>query len=138
MKTKQDLNKIREENLKKLSLLDNNKYRVVVGMASCGLAASADVIYDAIEKAIKEKGLKDISLTSVGCIGECALEPIVEVYDKNNNRYTYCMVNEKKSKEIVEKHFIGGEVLSRYLIENFKKVTLPSSSVTTPFASKSA
>lgn len=123
MKTKQDLNKIREENLKKLSLLDNNKYRVVVGMASCGLAASADVIYDAIEKAIKEKGLKDISLTSVGCIGECALEPIVEVYDKNNNRYTYCMVNEKKAKEIVEKHLIGGEVLSRYLIENFKKVT---------------
>lgn len=123
MKTKQDLNKIREKNLKKLSLLDNNKYRVVVGMASCGLAASADVIYDAIEKAIKEKGLKDISLTSVGCIGECALEPIVEVYDKNNNRYTYCMVNEKKAKEIVEKHLIGGEVLSRYLIENFKKVT---------------
>ena len=123
MKTKQDLNKIREENLKKLSLLDNNKYRVVVGMASCGLAASADVIYDAIEKAINENELKGITLTSVGCIGECALEPIVEVYDKNNNRYTYCMVNEKKAKEIVEKHLIGGEVLSRYLIENFKKVT---------------
>jgi len=123
VKTKQDLNKIREENLKKLSLLDNNKYRVVVGMASCGLAASADVIYDAIEKAIKENDLKGITLTSVGCIGECALEPIVEVYDKNNNRYTYCMVNEKKAKEIVEKHLIGGEVLNRYLIENFKKVT---------------
>ena len=123
MKTKQDLNKIREENLKKLSLLDNNKYRVVVGMASCGLAASADVIYDAIEKAINENELKGITLTSVGCIGECALEPIVEVYDKNNNRYTYCMVNEKKAKEIVEKHLIGGEVLNRYLIENFKKVT---------------
>ena len=123
MKTKQDLNKNREENLKKLSLLDNNKYRVVVGMASCGLAASADVIYDAIEKAINENELKGITLTSVGCIGECALEPIVEVYDKNNNRYTYCMVNEKKAKEIVEKHLIGGEVLSRYLIENFKKVT---------------
>jgi NADH:ubiquinone oxidoreductase subunit F (NADH-binding)/(2Fe-2S) ferredoxin/NAD-dependent dihydropyrimidine dehydrogenase PreA subunit len=123
VKTKQDLNKIREENLKKLSLLDNNKYRVVVGMASCGLAASADVIYDAIEKAINENELKGITLTSVGCIGECALEPIVEVYDKNNNRYTYCMVNEKKAKEIVEKHLIGGEVLSRYLIENFKKVT---------------
>ena len=123
MKTRQDLNKIKEENLKKLSLLDNNKYRVVVGMASCGLAASADVIYDAIEKAINENELKGITLTSVGCIGECALEPIVEVYDKNNNRYTYCMVNEKKAKEIVEKHLIGGEVLSRYLIENFKKVT---------------
>jgi NADH:ubiquinone oxidoreductase subunit F (NADH-binding)/(2Fe-2S) ferredoxin/NAD-dependent dihydropyrimidine dehydrogenase PreA subunit len=123
VKTRQDLNNIKEENLKKLSLLDNNKYRVVVGMASCGLAASADVIYDAIEKAIKENELKGITLTSVGCIGECALEPIVEVYDKNNNRYTYCMVNEKKAKEIVEKHLIGGEVLNRYLIENFKKVT---------------
>jgi len=100
VKTKQDLNKIREENLKKLSLLDNNKYRVVVGMASCGLAASADVIYDAIEKAINENELKGITLTSVGCIGECALEPIVEVYDKNNNRYTYCMVNEKKRKRL--------------------------------------
>ena len=41
VKTKQDLNKIREENLKKLSLLDNNKYRFVVGMAACGLAARA-------------------------------------------------------------------------------------------------
>ena len=123
MKTRQDLNKIKEENLKKLSLLDNNKYRVVVGMASCGLAAGADVIYDVIEKTINENNLKNISLTSVGCIGECALEPIVEVYDKDNNRYTYCMVNEKKAKEIVEKHLIGGEVLNRYLIENFKKVT---------------
>jgi NADH:ubiquinone oxidoreductase subunit F (NADH-binding)/(2Fe-2S) ferredoxin/NAD-dependent dihydropyrimidine dehydrogenase PreA subunit len=123
VKTRQDLNKIKEENLKKLSLLDNNKYRVVVGMASCGLAAGADVIYDVIEKTINENNLKNISLTSVGCIGECALEPIVEVYDKDNNRYTYCMVNEKKAKEIVEKHLIGGEVLNRYLIENFKKVT---------------
>ncbi len=123
MKTRQDLNNIKEENLKKLSLLDNNKYRVVVGMASCGLAAGADVIYDVIEKTINENNLKNISLTSVGCIGECALEPIVEVYDKDNNRYTYCMVNEKKAKEIVEKHLIGGEVLNRYLIENFKKVT---------------
>ncbi|MGI6210668.1 MAG: NADH-quinone oxidoreductase subunit NuoF [Bacilli bacterium] len=92
-------------------------------MASCGLAAGADVIYDVIEKTINENNLKNISLTSVGCIGECALEPIVEVYDKDNNRYTYCMVNEKKAKEIVEKHLIGGEVLNRYLIENFKKVT---------------
>ncbi|HHU21573.1 MAG TPA: 4Fe-4S binding protein [Acholeplasma sp.] len=120
MKTRQDLNKIREENLKQIKLLDDTKYRVVVGMASCGLAANADLTYDAIEKEIKERNLQNITLTSVGCIGECALEPIVEVYDKDNNRYTYCSVNERKAKEIVNKHLEQGEIIYRYLIDNYK------------------
>ena len=122
MKSLEDLKRIREQAAKKMSIRDEKDgYRVVVGMATCGITAGARPVLNRIVELVAEKDLSNVTVTQVGCIGECALEPIVEVYDPSGTRSTYCLVDPKKAEKIIEQHVIGGKVCEEYLIEKFKK-----------------
>ncbi|MGN1053814.1 MAG: (2Fe-2S) ferredoxin domain-containing protein [Erysipelotrichaceae bacterium] len=122
MKSIEDLKRIREEAKAKMSmrLESDYKYRVVVGMATCGIAAGArPVLNTLVEEVAKHK--LPVSILQTGCIGMCTLEPMVEVYDKDNNKTTYCLVDSNKAKEIVVKHLIEGQVIEEYTVGQYKK-----------------
>ena len=122
MKSIEDLKRIREEAKAKMNmrLESDYKYRVVVGMATCGIAAGArPVLNTLVEEVAKHK--LPVSILQTGCIGMCTLEPIVEVYDKDNNKTTYCLVDSNKAKEIVVKHLIEGQVIEEYTVGQYKK-----------------
>jgi NADP-reducing hydrogenase subunit HndC len=91
-------------------------YKILVGMATCGVAAGAGPVMDTFNKVIKEKKLTNIDLKLTGCIGICRLEPLVEVYDKKGNRYTYVNMTAERAAEVMEKHIIGGTPVTEYLI----------------------
>ena len=81
MKTLKELEEIRQRTLESVNLRkDRTGARVVVGMATCGIAAGARPILMAFLEEIKNRSLKDITVTQTGCIGVCRLEPMVEVY----------------------------------------------------------
>ncbi len=121
MKSLEELKKLREATNDKLDLSKKaNGYRVVVGLATCGIAAGAQPVYDRLVEAVRERGLNNVEVTEVGCIGECALEPVVEVYDQLGNRTTYGRVKVADVDTIIEKHLIGGEVITTKLLENLK------------------
>ena len=104
MKSLEDLKKIREEaqNRMTMRLDDEQKYRVVVGMATCGIAAGArPVLNTIVEEVAKEK--LPVTVLQTGCIGLYTLEPIVEVFDKEGNKTTYVLVDVEKAKEIAGK-----------------------------------
>lgn len=90
--------------------------RVLVGMATCGIASGAKPVLDAINKAVAEKGLKNINVTQTGCIGLCQYEPIVEIFTPGKGKVTYVKVDPEMSAEIVEKHLAGGQVVEEYLL----------------------
>lgn len=122
MKSIEDLKRIREEAKAKMNmrLESDYKYRVVVGMATCGIAAGArPVLNTLVEEVAKHK--LPVSILQTGCIGMCTLEPIVEVYDRDNNKTTYCLVDSNKAKEIVVKHLIEGQVIEEYTVGQYKK-----------------
>ncbi len=121
MKTLEDLKKMRDEMSKKMSLRDSkNGMRIVVGMATCGITAGArDVLTTLIEE-ISKRNLEDVTVTQVGCIGECALEPIVEIYDTAGVRTTYAKVNKTVAIEIVESHIMNHQMVMGHLIQSFK------------------
>ena len=122
MKSIEDLKRIREEAKAKMSmrLESDYKYRVVVGMATCGIAAGArPVLNTLVEEVAKHK--LPVSILQTGCIGMCTLEPMVGVYDKDNNKTTYCLVDSNKAKEIVVKHLIEGQVIEEYTVGQYKK-----------------
>ncbi len=122
MKSIEDLKRIREEAKAKMSmrLESDYKYRVVVGMATCGIAAGArPVLNTLVEEVAKHK--LPVSILQTGCIGMCTLEPMVEVYDKDNNKTTYCLVDSNKAKEIVVKHLIEGQIIEEYTVGQYKK-----------------
>ena len=123
MKSLADLIKLREEAQKKVDVREIDKdYRVVVGMATCGIAAGARPV---LNKLVEEVSANNYSctVTQTGCIGLCVYEPIVEVFDKDGGKTTYVHVNPDKAKEILESHVKNGKVLEKYTIDAAKQVT---------------
>lgn len=83
--------------------------RVVVGQGSCGIATGAKKTVAALEKLIAEKGL-NVEVGTVGCVGTCYLEPIVDVYEDNGDMTRYVKVQPEKVEEIVESHLVNHKV----------------------------
>ncbi len=122
MKSLEDLKRIREEAKKKMTMrLDvEQKYRVVVGMATCGIAAGARPVLNTLVEEIAEKNLP-VSVTQTGCIGTCSLEPIVEVFDAQGNKTTYVHMNSDKAKQVVLMHLAKDTIVEEYTIGAVKK-----------------
>lgn len=121
MKSLEDLKKLREQALKKVEMREGGKdYRVVVGMATCGIAAGARPV---LNKLVEETAEKDYSctITQTGCIGMCVYEPIVEVFDKNEGHTTYVHVDPEKAVKILEEHIGKGNILEEYTVEAARK-----------------
>ena len=95
---------------------DETQTRVVVGMATCGIASGARPVLRALSDAVQEKGLKDVAVVQTGCIGLCQYEPIVEVLKPGEDKVTYIKMNPQKALEVVEKHLIGGKVVEEYTL----------------------
>ncbi len=110
MKSLTELNEIRQKVAKKLD------YRILVGMATCGIAAGANPVMAELKKFALDKNLNNIDIQLTGCIGICRLEPIVEVYDSKGDRYTYVKVDAKKAADIMQQHIIEGKPCTDYLI----------------------
>ena len=96
---------------------DNSHHiRVVVGMATCGIASGARPVLNTLVKEVEDRKLKHVIVTQTGCIGLCQYEPIVEVYEPGKEKVTYVKVNEEKAKEILEQHLVRGQVVDKYLL----------------------
>ena len=117
MKSLEELKAIREKMQNQVSMRAevHTHTRVVVGMATCGIAAGARPVLTTLSNLVQEKGLTDhISVTQTGCIGLCQYEPIVEVIEPGKPKITYIKMNPAKAAEIVDKHLIGGHVVDEY------------------------
>ena len=95
--------------------------RVVVGMATCGIAAGARPVLNAFVEGVDKAGLSNkVTVTQTGCIGICQYEPVVEVYEEGKEKVTYVKLDAAKAAEIVEKHLKGGSVVEEYTIGAYK------------------
>ena len=118
MKTLEELMAIRNKMQGQVNLRaeDSSAVRVVVGMATCGIAAGARPVLNAFSDGVQSKGLKDIMVTQTGCIGLCQYEPIVEVIEPGKEKVTYIKMTAEKAAEVIEQHLIGGDVVTKYTI----------------------
>ncbi|MBR3415559.1 MAG: (2Fe-2S) ferredoxin domain-containing protein [Clostridia bacterium] len=119
MKSIEELMAIKEKMQNKVSLRNSagDDIRVVVGMATCGIAAGARPVLNAFVEGVSEAGLSDrVMVTQTGCIGICQYEPVVEIYEKDKEKVTYVKMNAEKAKEVIERHLKGGEPISEYTI----------------------
>lgn len=90
------------------------RYRVRVGMATCGISAGADAVHDAFREAVKEAGLENVDLIPTGCVGRCDLEPMAEVTRGGEPPVLYIRLDPEKVKRIVREHLAGGRVIEEY------------------------
>ena len=120
MKSLEELMAIKAKMKDKVAIRQaSDEIRVVVGMATCGIAAGARPVLNAFVEGVAEAGLTDkVTVTQTGCIGICQYEPVVELYVLGNEKVTYVKMTAEKAKEVIEKHIKGGKVVTEYTIGN--------------------
>lgn len=117
MKSLAELEEIRKKTLEKMSVRNNKDgLRIVVGMATCGIAAGAKPVMNAFLEELKKRNINDVSVTMTGCIGVCRLEPIVEVINQDGSKVTYVKMTPEKAARIVAEHIVNGRVCVDYTI----------------------
>ena len=122
MKSLAELQAIRERMKDKVALREgSNDTRIVVGMATCGIAAGARPVLNTFVEEVENSGLTgEVSVTQTGCIGICQYEPVVEVYKAGEEKTTYVKMTSEKAKEVFEKHIKGGKPVTEYTIGSYK------------------
>ena len=122
MKSLAELQAIKDKMKDKVILREGvNDVRVVVGMATCGIAAGARPVLNTLVEEVSKAGLSDkVTVSQTGCIGLCQLEPIVEVFEAGKDKVTYVKMTAEKAKRVVEEHLKGGKPVGEYLIGNTK------------------
>ena len=95
--------------------------KIVVGMATCGIAAGARPVLQAIVDEVSQKGLSDVVVSQTGCIGMCKLEPIVEVFLPGEEKVTYVKVHPEMVPKIVEENLINEKPVIEYTIGYHEK-----------------
>ena len=111
MKSIAELEEIRKKTLEQIAMRKNKDgIRIVVGMATCGIAAGARPVMNTFLEELSKRGISDVNVTMTGCIGVCRLEPIAEVIDGSGNRTTYVKLTAEKAARIVAEHVVNGRV----------------------------
>lgn len=118
MKSLAELEAIRNQMLDKVNLRkeDGSGIRVVVGMATCGIAAGARPVMNEFMEEIAKRNLEHVTVTQTGCIGMCRLEPIVEVYEQDKEKVTYVKMTPEKVARVVAEHIVNGKPIAEYTV----------------------
>lgn len=118
MKTMAELQAIRDKMKNTMNLRDesNDNLRVVVGMATCGIAAGARPVLNAFTEEVAKRNLHNVTVSQTGCIGICQYEPVVEVFEPDGTKTTYIKVTAEKAAKIVADHLVNGNIVAEYTI----------------------
>lgn len=120
MKSLAELQAIRDKMKNSVNLReeakDSNAIRVVVGMATCGIAAGARPVLNAFTDEVAKRSLNNVMVTQTGCIGICQYEPVVEVYEPDGTKTTYVKMTADKVAQVVTDHLVNGNVVTEYTI----------------------
>ncbi|MBQ2613772.1 MAG: (2Fe-2S) ferredoxin domain-containing protein [Clostridia bacterium] len=117
MKSLADLEAIRKKTLDQVTLRkDEDGVRIIVGMATCGIAAGARPVMNAFMEEVAKRNLEHVAITQTGCIGMCRLEPIVEVILPDKEKVTYVKMSPEKVAKVVAEHIVNGNPVTEYTI----------------------
>ena len=118
MKSLAELAAIRARMIEQVNLRkdDNIDTRIVVGMATCGIAAGARPVMLEFMEELKKRGIDNVTVAQTGCVGMCRLEPIVEVYVKDQEKVTYVHMTPEKVARVVNDHIVNGRPVEEYTI----------------------
>jgi len=117
MKTVQELEEIRKNTFNRVNQGTNRRTtRIVIGMSTCGIAAGADEVFEAIVDEVNKLGLSNVIVAKTGCIGMCRLEPIVEIIRPGEEKTTYVKMSPYKARRVVASHVLVGTVRDEYIM----------------------
>ncbi|MBQ3603151.1 MAG: (2Fe-2S) ferredoxin domain-containing protein [Clostridia bacterium] len=123
MKSLAELQAIKERALKNMTARNDSEdsTRIVVGMATCGIAAGARPVLNAFTEEIARRNLKGVTVSQTGCIGMCQYEPIVEVFVPGQEKVTYVQMSVDKVAKVVADHIVNGNIVTEFTVGSVAK-----------------
>ncbi len=118
MKSLAELKALRDKARGEMGMREDapDNIRIVVGMATCGIAAGARPVLNAFVNEVAKRGLKNVTVSQTGCIGICQFEPVAEVVEPGKEKVTYVKLDADKAARIVVDHIVNGSVVTDYTI----------------------
>ena len=118
MKTLEELMALRDAAKAKMTVREDSSEitRIVVGMATCGIAAGARPVLNKFSEEIEKRNLANVQVTQTGCIGMCQYEPIAEVMVPGKEKVTYVKMTADKVAKIVSDHIVNGAPVVEYTV----------------------
>lgn len=95
---------------------DNDNIRVVIGMATCGIAAGARPVLAAFTNEVAKRQIQNVTVSQTGCIGMCRFEPIVEVMEPGKEKVTYVHMTPEKAVRVVADHLVNGHIVAEFTV----------------------
>lgn len=122
MKSLAELQALRDSMKGKIGVRDDaeGNIRVVVGMATCGIAAGARPVLAAFTDEVSKRNLQNVTIAQTGCIGICQYEPVVEITCPGQEKVTYVKMTPEKVARVVSEHLVGGHPVTEYTIGNVR------------------
>ncbi len=124
MKTLEELMAIRDATKKKMTVREDtgdDVVRIVVGMATCGIAAGARPVLNSLVDEVAKRNLKGVTVSQTGCIGMCQYEPIVEVMEPGKEKVTYVKMTAEKAVKVINDHIVNGNPIVEYTVGALNK-----------------
>ncbi len=123
MKSLAELQAIKERTLKAMTARSDSEEntRIVVGMATCGIAAGARPVLNAFTEELARRSLKGVTVSQTGCIGMCQYEPIVEVFVPGQEKVTYVQMTPDKVARVVTDHIVNGNIVTEFTVGSVAK-----------------
>ena len=118
MKSIEELMALRDAAKAKMTARDDSTEitRIVVGMATCGIAAGARPVMNKFVEEIAKRNLSHVTVSQTGCIGMCQYEPIVEVLEPGKEKVTYVNMTAEKAAKVVVDHIVNGNPVTEYTV----------------------
>lgn len=120
LKSLDDLKKLREEAQRDIRVRMDTGTKITVGMGTCGIAAGARETMHAILEELKKRDI-EAHVTTVGCIGMCAVEPLVDIEQAGGARITYGRVKSDMVPRLIEEHLVNGRVVEEWVVGRIEK-----------------
>lgn len=113
-----ELETIREKVKAKINIRESsgNETRIVVGMATCGIAAGARPVLSSLATEVAKRNLQNVSITQTGCIGVCQFEPVIEVYQPGKEKVTYVKMTPERAVRVINDHIVNGNIVKEFTI----------------------
>jgi NADP-reducing hydrogenase subunit HndB len=115
LKNIEELKKIREEAQRELGVRRQTGTRIIIGMGTCGIAAGAREVMEAFLKELSDRKI-DAHLETVGCVGMCAQEPLVDIEQAGKSRVRYANIGPESVSRLVEEHLVNGRVVREWVV----------------------
>lgn len=119
MKSLEDLRALRAKYEQEIATANKGKVLVWIGMGTCGIAAGAKQVAEALEKEIKAHNLQNVIIKPTGCIGMCEQEVLVDIKRPGEARVTYGKVKPEDAKALVEEHIVTGKVVQKLAVGRY-------------------